>query len=63
MALYVDRFNGHPREPETFEFTQSRIGKDGWRVRHRSYVEFDSRDPWWKNAARRMATWLIKRTD
>ena len=40
----------HPREPETFHYTQTEVGPNGFRRVIRSYVAFDSRWPWWKRA-------------
>ena len=42
--------NGHPRVPETFEFTETISGPDGYRRTIRSYVAWDSTWPWWKKA-------------
>lgn len=41
---------GHPRNPETFSFSETTIGPDGFRRVIRSYVAFDSRWPWWRRA-------------
>ena len=44
MAIMMQ---GHPREPETFSFSETTTGPNGFRRVIRSYVVFDSRWPWW----------------
>lgn len=39
---------GHPREPETFTFTERQEGPNGLLRIIRSHVAYDSRWPWWR---------------
>lgn len=39
---------GHPCEPDTFTYSQTTTGPNGFRRVIRSYVAFDSRWPWWR---------------
>lgn len=51
LALNMrDRFEfiGHPREPETFSFSETRSGPDGFLLITKSHVAYDSRWPWWR---------------
>ena len=43
-------FRGHPRESETFWFSETTTGPNSFRRVIRSYVAFDSRWPWWRRA-------------